>query len=192
MVLSGAASTVEELTAVEGGGKVGGGTEEEGARVGAAAAKGGAGAATAAAVVVSAAASSAAVPGATKALGVSTTASAEGSFSGGGVGSAVCGGTFTSSEVPVRRLLKDTGKAGAAELDWGAGKVGLGLGSGGLNKLPEDAPLDRSDPAETSGTIWRTAPKLNCATPLPTPNPGSTKEKEVAAGFVKESFASSP
>lgn len=190
VVLSGAASTVVEvLTAVVGGANVGGvTTEEEGAAV----AKRGAVAAIAAAAVVSAAASSAAVPGPPKALEVSTTGSAAGCFSGGGVGSVVGGGAFISSKGTARRLLKDTGKAEAAELDWGAEKVGLGFGSGGLNRLPEDAPLDKSEPAETSGAIWRIEPKLNCATPLPTPNPGSTKENEAAAGLDEVSFASSP
>lgn len=192
VVLSGTASTVVEvITAVVGGANVGGvTTEEEGAMVGTVVSEGGAAAAIAAAVV-SAAASSAAVPGTTKALEGSTTGSAAGCFSGDGVGSVVCGGAFISSKGPARRLLKDTGKAEAGELDWGAEKDGLGFGSGGLNRLPEDAPLDRSEPAETSGAIWRIEPKLNCATPLPTPNPGS-KENEAAAGLDEVSFASSP
>lgn len=197
MVLSAAASTVVEvLTAVVGGAIVGGvTTEEEGAGAGAVVAKAAAAiaaAAAAAAVVVSAAASSAAGPGATKALEDSTIGSAAGCFSGGGVGSTVCVGAFISSKGPARRLLKDTGKAAAAELGWGADKVGLGFGSGGLNRLPVDAPLDRSEPAETSGAIWRIEPKLNCATPLPAPKPGSTKENEAAAGLDEASFASSP
>lgn len=175
VVLSGAASTVVEvLAAVVGGANVGGvTTEEEGAGVGATAAEGGAVAAiAAAAVAAAAAASSAAVPGGTKALSlVSTTGSAGGCFSGGGVGSVVCGGALISSEGPARRLLKDTGNAEEAELGWGAVKLGFGFGSGGLNRLPEDAPLDKSEPAETSGAIWSMEPKLNCATPLPTANP---------------------
>lgn len=194
-VLSGASSAVVEvLTAVGGGANVGGvTTEEEGAGGGAAVAREGADAAmAAAAVVVSAAASSAAVPGATKALEVSTTGSAGGCFSGAGVGSVGCGGAFISSKGPARRLLKDTGNAEAGELDWGAQKAGLGFGSGGLNRLPEDAPLDKSEPAGTSATIWTLDPKLNCATPLPTPNSGSTKGNEAAAGFDEASFASSP
>lgn len=176
VVLSGAASTVvEELTAAVDGVNVGGvATEEEGAGAGAVVAERGA---AIAAASVSAAASSAAVPGATKALEVSTTGSAAGCFSGGGgVGSTVCGGALLSSEGAARRLLKD--KAEGGELDWGAEK-GLVFVSGGLNRLPKDAPLDKSEPAETSGTVWRIGPKLNCATPA-------------AAGLDAVSFASSP
>lgn len=66
---------------------------------------------------------------------------------------------MTSSEGPARRLLKDTGNAGAAEPGWGAVKPGFRFGSGGLNRLPEDAPLDKSEPAETSGAIWSMEPK---------------------------------
>lgn len=83
------------------------------------------------------------------------------SFSGGGVGSEGCDGTFGSSdesEEAARRLLKDVGKAEAAEPDWGTEKAGLVFESGGLNKLPDA--LDKSA-AVSSADFWRPAPKLN-------------------------------
>lgn len=90
-----------------------------------------------------------------------TPGSAVVSFSGGGVGSEGCDGTFGSSdesEEAARRLLKDVGKAEAAEPDWGTEKAGFE--SGGLNKLPDAAPLDKSA-AVSSADFWRPAPKLN-------------------------------
>lgn len=181
VVLSGPPSTV---AAVVGGANVGGlASEEEGEGAGAVEAGGGAGVAIGAAAGVSTAASSAAAPGAAKALEGSPTGSAAGCFSGcgggGGVGSTGCGRALISSEGAARRLPKDTGKAEAGELGWGAEKVGLGFCSGGLNKLPKDAPLDKSEPAGTSGAAWRIGPKLNGAAPA-------------AAAFDGASFASSP
>lgn len=178
------------LAGVGGGASVG--VVMEGSGVGAVVAKRGAGAVTATAVV-SVVAAIAAGSGTTRGLASSTAGSAAGSFSGGGVGSEGCGGTFGSSEESeevARRLLKDT--AEATELDWGTEKAGLGFDSGGLNKLPDAAPLDKSVPVESSTAFWRIAPKLNCAAPLPIPSPVSPKENEAAAGLMDESLASSP
>lgn len=191
VVLSGVASIVgAALAGVGGGASVG--VVMEGSGVGAVVAKRGAGAVTATAVV-SVVAAIAAGSGTTRGLASSTAGSAAGSFSGGGVGSEGCGGTFGSSEESeevARRLLKDT--AEATELDWGTEKAGLGFDSGGLNKLPDAAPLDKSVPVESSTAFWRIAPKLNCAAPLPIPSPVSPKENEAAAGLMDESLASSP
>lgn len=141
-------------------------------------AKGGVGAATGAAVVsVTASATG-------SGLGLSTTGAASGSFSGGGVGSEGSGETFGSSKDPggaARRLLKD----------WATEKAGLAVGSGGLNKLPDAAPLDKSAPVDSSTDFWRPAPKLNCAAAA-LPSPVSPKVNEPAAGLVEESLASSP
>lgn len=191
VVLSGVASIVgAALAGVGGGASVG--AVMEGSGVGAVVAKRGAGAVTVTAVV-SVVAAIAAGSGTTRGLASSTAGSAAGSFSGGGVGSEGCGGTFGSSEESeevARRLLKDT--AEATELDWGTEKAGLGFDSGGLNKLPDAAPLDKSVPVESSTAFWRIAPKLNCAAPLPIPSPVSPKENEAAAGLMDESLASSP
>lgn len=114
-----------------------------------------------------------------------------GSFSGGGVGSESCGGAFDSSEGTVRRLLKDEGKSEGAELDGGREKAGLEFVSGGLNKLFDEAPLDKSVVAEPSADFGRPDPKLKACTPLPLPSPVSPKVN-AAAGFVPESLTSSP
>lgn len=191
VVLSGVASIVgAALDGVGGGASVG--VVMEGSGVGAVVAKRGAGAVTVAAVV-SVVVAIAAGSGTTRGPARSTAGSAAGSFSGGGVGSEGCGGTFGSSEESeeaARRLLKDT--AEATELDWGTEKAGLGFDSGGLNKLPDTAPLDKSVPVESSTAFWRIAPKLNCAAPLPIPSPVSPKENEAAVGLMDESLASSP
>lgn len=195
VLLSGLASTVAAALAVVGGiATVGAVMEEGGSGVGAVVAKGsgGVGAVTAAAVV-SVTAASAAGSGTTRAL--TTAGPVLGSLSGGGVGSEGCGETFGSSEVSeeaARRLPKDVGEAEAVELDWVTEKAGLGFGSGGLNKLPDAVPLDKSVPVESSADFWGPATKLNCAAPLPIPSPVSPEVNEPTAGFVAESFASSP
>lgn len=195
VVLSGVSSTVgATLAGVERVASAGAVLEEEGSGVGAVVVNGGVGAATVAAVV-SVVVASAAGSDTTGGLVLSTAASAAGSFSGGGVGSEGCGGTFGSSdgsEEAARRLLKDVGKVEVTELVWGTEKAGLGVDSGGLNKLPDAAPLDKSAAAESSTDFWRSAPKLNCAVPLLMPSPGSPKEKEAAGGLMDESLASSP
>lgn len=124
---------------------------------------------------------------------LSTAGSVTGSFSGGGVGSEGCGafGSSEESEGAARRLLKDVGKAGVIELGWGTEKAGFGFDSGGLNKLPNATPLDKSAAVESSADFWRPVPKLNCAAPLPIPSPVSPKANE-AASLVDESLASSP
>lgn len=158
-------------------------------------AKGGVGAVTVVAVV-SVTPASAAGSGTTRGLALSASGTDTGSFSGGGVGSEGSGETFGSSVESAgaaRRLLKDVGKAEAAEPDWGTEKAGLGFGSGGLNKLPDPAPLDKSAPAESSVDFWRPAPKLNCTAPLPILSPISPKVSEPAVGLLlDESLASSP
>lgn len=144
-LLSGVASIVGAVLA---GGKeadsVGVVMEDEGS---------GAGVVTVAAVVsVAAAAASSVSSGIMRELAYSTAGSAAGSFSGGGVGSEGCG-CFGSSEVSegaARRLLKDTGKPVLTELDWGTEKAGFGIESGGLNKLLDVAPLDKSVPVASS------------------------------------------
>lgn len=68
----------------------------------------------------------------------------------------------------------------------------MAVDSGGLNKLPDAAPLDRSVPVESLAAIWRIAPKLNCAVPFPVPSAASPKENAAAAGLMDESLASSP
>ena len=122
---------------------------EGGSGIGAAVAKGSAGIGAAVSVVVA----STVGTGATGRLLLSTAGSAiGGSFSGGGVGSEDCGGAFGSSddsEEAERRLLKDVGNAEAPELDKGAEKAGL-IDSGGLNKLPDAATLDKSAVVESS------------------------------------------
>lgn len=194
VVLSGVASIVgAALDEVGGGASVAVVMEEEGSGVGAVGAKEGV-VAVAVAVVVSVVIASAG-SGTTRGLAQSTAGKPVDSFSGGGVGSEGCRGTFGSSdesEEAARRLLKDTGKAEAAELDWGTEKAGLGFDSGGLNKLPDAAPLDKSVPVASSAGFWRIAPKLNCAAPLAKPSPVSPKENEAAAGLMDESLASSP
>lgn len=128
--------------------------EEGGSGVGAVAAKGGVGVgAVTVAAVVSAVATSAAGSGATGGLTLSTAGSVTGSFSGGGVGSEGCGGAFGSSEESGEAasiLMKVVGKAEATELDWGTEKAGFGFDSGGLNKLPDAGPLDKSAAVESS------------------------------------------
>lgn len=193
VLLSGVASTVgAALSGVGGVASVGAVMEGGGSGVGAVVAKGGVGAVTVAAVV-SVTPASAAGSGTTRGLALSVSGPVTGSFSGGGVGSEGSGETLGSSvdsEGAARRLLKDVGKAEAAEPDWGTEKAGLGFGSGGLNKLPD--PLDKSAPVESSVDFWRPAPKLNCAAPLLIPSPPSPKVNEPAAGLVDESLASSP
>lgn len=71
-------------------------------------------------------------------------------------------------------------------------KAGLGFCSGGLNKLPNAAPLDRSAPAESSADFCGPGAKLNCAAPLPRPSPASPKLNEPAVGLADTSWASSP
>lgn len=197
VVVSGGASVVDAaLAGVGGAASVSVVKEEGGFGVGAAVAKGGAGVdAVTVADVVSVAATSAAGLVTTRGLPLSMAGSEAGSFSVGGVGSDGCGGAFGSSEESEEaaiRLLKDVGKDGAAEIDWGTEKAGLGLESGGLNKLPDPAPLDKSAPVESSTDFWSPAPKLNCGAPLPIPSPASPNANEAAAGLVDESLASSP
>lgn len=190
-VLSGAASVVgAALPAVGGVASVAVVVEDSAA--GSAAARGGTGDVTVA-VAVSALAASAAGSGTTVGLTGSTGGSAAGSFSGGGVGSEGCGGILGASELPgaiARILLKDN--AGAAALDGGTGKVGLEFDSGGLNKLPEAASLDKSVPAKFFTAAWKIAPKLSCDAPLVSASPGSTKGNEAAVGLADVSLASSP
>lgn len=109
------------------------------------------------------------------------------SFSGGG--SESCGGTFGCSEETVRRLLNEC-RAGA-ELDGGREKAGLEFVSGGLNKLLDETPFNKSAAAESSADFWKPGTKLKECTPVPTPSPVSPNVK-VAAGFVTESLVSSP
>lgn len=126
---------------------------EAGSGVGTGAAKGGVGAGAAGVGLAAMVAASPAESGTTGGLELSTVASEAGSFSGGGVGSEICGGAFGSceeSEDAVRRLLKDVGKPEAVEPDWGTEKAGLLFDSGGLNKLPDTTPLDRSAPVDSS------------------------------------------
>lgn len=193
MVLSWVASIVgAALDEGRGGASIGVVMEEEGSGVGAVGAKEGVGA-VAVAAVGSVVAASAAGSDTAGGLAHSTAGTAVGSFSGGGVGSEGCRGTLGStdeSEEAARRLLKDTGKAETTELEWGIEKAGLGFDSGGLNKLPDAAPLDKSVPVESSVDFWRTAPKLNC--PAPLARAVSPKENEVAVGLMDESLASSP
>lgn len=59
-------------------------------------------------------------------------------------------GCSVESGAAARRLLKDVAKAEAAEPAWGTEKAGFGVDSGGLNKLPDAASLDKSTPAESS------------------------------------------
>lgn len=196
VVLSGVASTVGATLAGIGGVASVGAAEEGGSGVGAVVAKGGAGVgAVTVAAVVSVVVASTVGSGTTTGLALSIAGSVTGSFSGGGVGSEGCGGAFGSSEESeeaARRLLKDVGKAGGIELGWGTEKAGFGFDSGGLNKLPDAAPLDKSVAVESSADFWRPVPKLNCAAPLPTPRPVSPKANEAAAGLAEESLASSP
>lgn len=158
VVLSGVASITGATLAGVGGVASAGAVMEEGASgVGAVVAKGGAGdGAVTVAAVVSAVTASAVGSATTGRLVLSTAGSVAGSFSGGGVGSEGCGGSFGSSDKSAeaaRILLKDIGKAEATELDWGTEKAGLGFDSGGLNKLPDAAPLDKSAPVESSAAI---------------------------------------
>lgn len=191
VVLSWVASIVgAALDEGRGGASTGVIMEEEGSGVGAVGAKEGVGA-VAVAAVGSVVAASAAGSDTTGGLAHSTAGTAVGSLSGGGVGSEGCRGTLGStdeSEEAARRLLKD--KAETAELEWGIEKAGLGFESGGLNKLPDVAPLDKSVPVESSADFWRAAPKLNCAAPLAIAV--SPKENEAAVGLMDESLASSP
>lgn len=114
-----------------------------------------------------------------------------GSFSGGGVGSESCKGAFGSSEEPARILLKDVDKVEGVALDGGREKACLEFVSGGLNKLLDEAPLDKSVVPESSAGFWKPDAKLNDCTPLPLPSPGSPK-LNAAAGFVTVSLTSSP
>ncbi|TNN83220.1 hypothetical protein EYF80_006553 [Liparis tanakae] len=91
-----------------------------------------------------------------------------------------------------RRLPKDVGEAEAKELAGGTEKACLRLGSGGLNKLPAAAPLDRSGDGESSADFWRPEAKLNAAAPLLPLSAVSPKLNEPAAGLASESLASSP
>lgn len=144
---------------------------------------------------VSVVATSAAGSGTTGLLVLSTTGSVRvDSLSGGGVGSEGCGGAFSSSTESAEaasRLLKDVGNAEAVEPDCGTEKTGLEFDSGGLNKLPDAVPLDKSAAVESSVDFWRPAAKLNCGAPLLMPSPLSPKVNAAAAGLV-ESLASSP
>lgn len=194
VVESGMASIVGAALAGAGGvASAGVVLEEGGSGVGAVVAKGGVGALTV--VVVSVVAVSVAGSGITEGLTLSTGGSVAGSFSGGGVGSEGCEGAFGSSDASegaARRLLKDVRKAEAVELDWGTEKASLVFDSGGLNRLPDTAPLDKSAPVESSEDFRRSALKLNCAAPLPIPSPESPKVNEAAVGLAEESLASSP
>lgn len=153
-------------------------------------AKGGVGALTV--VEVSVVSVSGAGSGITDELTLSTKGSA--SFSGGGVDSEGCEafGSSDASGGAVRRLLKDVREADTVELDWGKEKASLAFDSGGLNKLPDAAPLDKSAPVESSEDFRRSPAKPNCAGPLPTPSAESPKVNEAAEGLVEESLASSP
>lgn len=197
VVESGMASIVGAALAGAGGvASAGVVLEEGGSGVGAVVAKGGVGALTVVVVsVVSVVAVSVAGSGITEGLTLSTGGSVAGSFSGGGVGSEGCEGAFGSSDASegaARRLLKDARKAEAVELDWGTEKASLVFDSGGLNRLPDTAPLDKSAPVESSEDFRRSALKLNCAAPLPIPSPESPKVNEAAVGLAEESLASSP
>lgn len=144
VLLSGVASIVGAVLAGgKGAGSVGVVMEDEGS---------GAGVVTGAAGVSVVAAASSVGSGIMTDLLHSTAGSAAGSFSGGGVGSEGCGcfGSSGVSEGAARRLLKETGKAVLTELDWGTEKAGFGTESGGLNKLLEVAPLDKSVPVASS------------------------------------------
>lgn len=90
-----------------------------------------------------------------------------------------------------RRLLKDVGKAGAGELACGTEKAGLMFESGGLNRLPDGGPLDKSAAAGSSPDFGGPAPKVNCVAALLLPSPASTNVN-AAAGLLEESLASSP
>lgn len=188
-VLSGTASVVgAALPAVGGVASVAVVVEDSAA--GSAVARGDTGDVTVAAAV-SALAASAAGSGTTVGLTGSTGGSAAGSFSGGGVGSEGCGGILGASEMPdARILLKDN--AGAAALDGGTGKVNLEFDSGGLNKLPEAASLDKSVPGKVFTAAGKIPPKVNCEAPLVRASPGSPKENEAAVGLADASLASSP
>lgn len=197
VVLSGVASTVGAALAGGGGvASVGAVMEEGGSGVAEVVAGGGVGAgAVGVAAGVPVVEASSAGSGATRGLALSTAGSRAGSFSGGGVGSEGCVGAFGSSEDSEgaeRRLLKDVGKAEVLELGWGTEKAGLGVDSGGLNKLPVAAPFDKSATVASSAGFWRPAAKLNCADTLPIPSPVSPKANEAAAGLMDESLASSP
>lgn len=191
-------STVGAALAGAGGvASVGTEMEEDVSGIGAVVAKGCTGVSVAGVGVVAVVVSSPADSSTTGGLMLSAAGLEAGSFSGGGVGSEGCGGAFGSSEESEdseSKLLKDVGagKAEAAELDWGTEKAGLTFDSEGLNKLPEAAPLDKSAPVESSADFWRPAPKLNCAVPLPRPNPVSPNVNEGAAGLAGDSLSSSP
>lgn len=77
------------------------------------------------------------------------------SLSAGGVGSEGCRGDFATSEESegsARRLLKDVGNV--EELDWVVEKFGLVFDAGGLNKLPDVTPFDKSPAIESSADFW--------------------------------------
>lgn len=143
--------------------------------------------------VVSVADESPAESGGTGGLALTAEGSGAGSFSGGGVGSeGFAGALGSSAESAARRLLKDVGKAEAAEPACGTEKAALVFDSGGLNKLPVVSPLDKSVPADSSVDFCRPAPKLNCGAPLLVPSALSPKENEAGVGLAEESLESSP
>lgn len=198
VVLSRVASVVDTaLAGAEGVASAGAVMEEGGSEVGAVVAKGRAGVGVGSVVVAAVVSVMMAFPadaGTTGGLVLSTAGLETGSLSAGGVGSEGCGEAFDSSEESedaARRPPNDMGKAEAAGPGWGTGKAGLVLDSGGLNKLPDAAPLDKSVAIESSADFWRPASKLNCAPPLAKPNPVLPKVNVAAAGLVEESLASS-
>lgn len=146
-------------------------------------------------VSASGASGSAVAGGLTLSMGGSELGSATGGGveSEGGVGAL---GSSGGSRGAARRLLNDEGIAEVAVLAWGMEKAGLAVSSGGLNtplELTDTVPLDKSVTVESSAGLWRVAPKLNCAAPLPRPSPVplSTKLNEAAAGLAGASLASS-
>lgn len=153
-VLTTVTAVVETALGGAGGvASVGAEMEEAGSGIGAGVAKGDASVSAVGVDVVAVVAES---PGDSRTIGgmvLSTVGLEIGSFSGGGVGSKGCAEAFGSSEESedvASRLLKDVGRAEGVEPDWGTEKAGLVFDSGGLNKLPDVAPLDKSAPVESS------------------------------------------
>lgn len=64
--------------------------------------------------------------------------------------------------------------------------------SGGLNRLPEADPLEKSVPGGKFPAAWTLVSKVNCGFPLLRASPGSPKKKEAAVGLGSASLASSP
>lgn len=68
----------------------------------------------------------------------------------------------------------------------------MAFDSGGLNRLPDGVPSDKSGAEESSPDFGRPVPKLNCVAPLPLPSPVSANVNAATADLVEESLASSP